>query len=197
MIARKGKPVSRYPLIQRQTRIGRRSGNDLVLNSWSVSGSHAVLIQDGNTFVIEDLGSRNGTYVGEARVGRTRLEVGNVVRIADYTLTLVEHRTAMAYEPTLLVRSGGPGKKAQLQHLDGSSAGQVTPLDQVITTLGTADVCQVTFIRRVDDFAVRLIEGTGHARLNGAVLGSVPLRVYNGDVLELAGERLQFQLLDA
>ena len=194
MISRKGKPVSKYPLVQRETRIGRRSGNEIVLGSWSVSGSHAVLVQDGSNVVVEDLGSRNGTFVDGHRVTRSPLGHASVVRIADFALTLMAPRMAMAYEPTLIVRTGSSGKPAQFQYLDGSAAGQTLTLSEVLTALGAPAVCEVTCIRRAGDYAVRFSQGPIQARLNGAVLGDVPVRLYDGDVLELGSDRLRFQV---
>jgi hypothetical protein len=58
-------------------------------------------------------------------------------------------------------------------------------------------VCVVTCIRRGDEFAVRFTEGGTAARLNGAVLTDVPVRLNPGDVLEMEGGRLQFVLRGA
>lgn len=197
VIARKGQPVSKYPLIKPQTNIGRRSANDIVLNGWSVSGSHAVLIQDGSKVLVQDLGSRNGTFVDGVRVERAEMQDGSVVRIADFTLKLVARRTAMAYEPTLVVRSASQPRLAQFEYLAGAKAGQVVSLSQVLTTLGAPDSCQVICIRRVDDYAIRFENGTSQARLNGAVLGETPVRMYDRDILELGGDRLQFRIREA
>lgn len=197
MIARKGRPLAKFPLTQQRTTIGRRSGNDIVLDGWSVSAAHAVLIQDGTNVVVEDLRSRNGTFVNGARIERGQLKDGCEVRIADFTLTLALHRTAMAYEPTLLIRSGSPPRIAQFEYLKGSGSGQVISLSQTLTTIGSPHVCQVTCIRRVDDYAVRLSSGPLEARLNGVVLGETPVRLYTGDVLELGVDRLQFHIRDS
>lgn len=52
-------------------RIGRLDDNDLRFdpdNDREVSGQHAVIYRDGDTFYIEDLHSTNGTYVNAQRV---------------------------------------------------------------------------------------------------------------------------------
>jgi ABC-type multidrug transport system ATPase subunit/pSer/pThr/pTyr-binding forkhead associated (FHA) protein len=43
--------------------IGRLPGNDLVLDDKTVSGRHARVIYEGGEVFIEDLGSRNGTFI--------------------------------------------------------------------------------------------------------------------------------------
>ena len=51
-------------------RIGRDEAADIVLTDKRVSWRHAVLRADGSTWVLEDLGSTNGTYVGTQRTTR-------------------------------------------------------------------------------------------------------------------------------
>ncbi len=49
--------------------IGRSRGCDLVLSGRDVSSEHAVLQWSATHWEVRDLGSRNGTFVGDARVG--------------------------------------------------------------------------------------------------------------------------------
>ena len=47
-----------------------------------VSAQHAALIRQGNTFVVRDLGSTNGTFVNSRRIsGDVSLEDGDVIRL--------------------------------------------------------------------------------------------------------------------
>ncbi len=46
-----------------ETSLGAEEGNDIVLHDSYVSGYHARLHWDGASWWVEDLGSRNGTYV--------------------------------------------------------------------------------------------------------------------------------------
>jgi len=57
----------RLELLEGGNTIGRRGGNDLVLDDPYVSGNHA-LISVGDTISLTDLGSTNGTFVGGARL---------------------------------------------------------------------------------------------------------------------------------
>lgn len=84
----------------------------------------------------------------------------------------------------------------QFEYLKGSGPGEILALTQVLTTIGTPDFCQVTCIRRVDDYAVRCSNGPSRARLNSAVLGETPVLLYDRDVLELGADRLRFQIHD-
>src|SRR4051812_29159906 len=50
--------------------IGSGEDCDLVVDSPTVSGRHCRLTREADGFVLEDLGSTNGTYVNGARIAR-------------------------------------------------------------------------------------------------------------------------------
>ncbi|MGQ9656635.1 MAG: FHA domain-containing protein [Fimbriimonadales bacterium] len=58
----------RFPLYARTQRIGRRAGNDIVLPDAYVSGQHALIEIVGADVRITDLGSTNGTFIGETKI---------------------------------------------------------------------------------------------------------------------------------
>lgn len=63
--------------------IGRHGSCDVILDNDSVSRRHArLLCRDGN-WMIEDLGSRNGTNVNGVAVGRCQLQPGDHVWLGD------------------------------------------------------------------------------------------------------------------
>ena len=76
------------PLEGARITIGRRPGNDiLVVGDSEASRVHAVLERIGPTWCIQDLGSRNGTYVNGARIsGRQALQHGDEVRVGGTRL---------------------------------------------------------------------------------------------------------------
>ena len=61
--------------------IGRRADNDLALDFERVSRQHARLERQGAAFILRDLGSTNGTWLGTGRVDERRLENGDTFRI--------------------------------------------------------------------------------------------------------------------
>ena len=69
--------------------IGRDDDNDIVIPETAVSGRHARLEVVGGSWFIEDLGSRNGTFVDGVRVqGRTAIHEGSHVVIGNVPLDL-------------------------------------------------------------------------------------------------------------
>jgi pSer/pThr/pTyr-binding forkhead associated (FHA) protein len=72
--------------------VGRGEGADLVLADELVSRRHAHVAPRGSGAVVEDLGSRNGTFVnGEGIQGPTHLDPGDQLQLG---VTLVELRSA-------------------------------------------------------------------------------------------------------
>ena len=53
-----------------------------------VSGSHGNIVKAGADWVIEDVGSTNGTYVNGARIQRQALKKGDRVKIATLEFTV-------------------------------------------------------------------------------------------------------------
>jgi FHA domain len=60
-----------------ELRIGRSSSCDLMLSDPTVSRRHARLICRGGKWVLQDLGSTNGTALNGRRVGRCELRPGD------------------------------------------------------------------------------------------------------------------------
>ena len=64
--------------------IGRDLGNDIVINDAEVSRRHARLVMQGDTFVLEDLGSTNGTSVnGQKLSGPVLLTSGDAITFGE------------------------------------------------------------------------------------------------------------------
>lgn len=69
---------------ERQFVIGRRQDCDLVLNYEGVSRQHARLVYMGGAFMLEDLGSANGTVVRGEAIGHHRLQDGDVIQLGPW-----------------------------------------------------------------------------------------------------------------
>ncbi len=71
----------------REISIGRGAENDIVIPEAFVSHHHAVLYRHGSQYVIEDLGSRNHTYVNDHMLtGKAYIRPGDIVRIGMVSL---------------------------------------------------------------------------------------------------------------
>ena len=64
--------------------IGREAGSDIVLEDPQVSRHHARLTLQAGGYVIEDLGSTNGTFINEQRLaGAQPINPGDKLRLGD------------------------------------------------------------------------------------------------------------------
>jgi pSer/pThr/pTyr-binding forkhead associated (FHA) protein len=73
--------------------LGCEPDNEIVLDDPYVSGHHARLNWDGVDWWIEDLDSRNGTFVGQDRLASNtprRLQPGSVLRLGNVEFEMVE-----------------------------------------------------------------------------------------------------------
>ncbi len=71
-------------LTGRTISIGRRPGNDLLLEGGKVSRDHARIEREGMDFWLIDAGSANGTYINGERIEKARLASGDQLRIGNY-----------------------------------------------------------------------------------------------------------------
>ncbi|HEX2871982.1 MAG TPA: GGDEF domain-containing protein [Polyangiaceae bacterium] len=54
--------------------VGRHPTNSLRIDEDSISRSHARIVRNGDEYTVEDLGSRNGTFLAGKRITRAKLE---------------------------------------------------------------------------------------------------------------------------
>jgi len=77
------------PLTEQPITIGRADGSTLVISDDYVSSNHARLVPNGDAWVLEDLGSTNGTYLDRERVtAATQVPIGTPIRIGKTVLEL-------------------------------------------------------------------------------------------------------------
>jgi pSer/pThr/pTyr-binding forkhead associated (FHA) protein len=73
-----------FDLVGDELNVGRAVDNDIVLDDPSLSRKHAKLYRRGPAEIeVEDLGSSNGTFVNERKVGRGMVEPGDLIRFGE------------------------------------------------------------------------------------------------------------------
>lgn len=68
--------------------VGRDQACDVMLPDPSVSRRHARLVFRDGSWVLQDLGSTNGTVVNDVRVGRCELRPGDLMTLGDTQLRI-------------------------------------------------------------------------------------------------------------
>lgn len=83
------------PLVRDEITIGRKEGNTIRLTDRNVSRRHAKLQKQNGGYVLQDLGSYNGTVINGTRLSDQRaLKMGDQIVIGDYKLNIVEESAA-------------------------------------------------------------------------------------------------------
>ncbi len=75
-----------YKLENERTVIGRSENADIRLIDDGISRDHAQLVKDGGQFVLEDMGSTNGTFCNGDRVQRQVLSEGDKLLLGSTTI---------------------------------------------------------------------------------------------------------------
>ena len=210
--------IKEVQLTKDKTTLGRRPYNDIVIDNLAVSGEHAVLQMTGSDVVLEDLNSTNGTYVNGKAVKKQPLQNGDAIEIGKYKIKFVGDQAAEDFDKTMVVKArpagvpvasspagtpssfGPPGGDslghgafhAAIKVLSGAAAGREVPLTKVVTTIGKPGVAVAAITRRQQGFVVHHVEGAGNPTLNGGAIGTDPIPLKNGDLIELAGTQMQF-----
>ncbi len=76
--------------------LGRRLEVQVHIEDVKSSREHAKIVAHGDSFVLFDLESTNGTFVNGSRTGRTRLNHGDVIRIGRTELVFHDPSAAPA-----------------------------------------------------------------------------------------------------
>lgn len=87
-------PGATFTLEGDQLNIGRDSSNEITINDAEISRHHARLTFQGGKYVLEDLGSTNGTFVNGQRLAGPRvLKAGEVVSFGEQIVLVFEVST--------------------------------------------------------------------------------------------------------
>ena len=99
-IYRGNDPVRYTDIPQGTARIGRAPENDVVLEDATkgVSRVHAELRQENGRWVVVDLNSQNGVWIGDRRVMRQEIQPGTAISLGPYEIVLEEADTHLVSE---------------------------------------------------------------------------------------------------
>jgi hypothetical protein len=101
LLITEGAGVGRDHAVATECVVGRAPGADFIVDDNLVSRRHARIYREGDGYVVEDLGSRNGTVVNGKRVARARIVDGDTITVGS---------TAMTFRQKTLEQAAAGGK---------------------------------------------------------------------------------------
>ena len=209
-----GVVIKDVQLTKERTTLGRRPYNDIVIDNLAVSGEHAVFRMLGMDVFIEDLNSTNGSYVNGKAVKRQQLRSGDTIEVGKYQLKFSTQGDTDGLDQPAVFKTGSgvgsvvghspatpaaravpthaPVSDAAIRVLSGAAVGREVALVKVVTTIGKPGVAAAAITKRPHGFVLAHVEGDSMPLVNGAPIGDEAVQLRNGDMLELAGTRMQF-----
>lgn len=217
-----GAVIREYPLDKERITVGRRPNNDIQLDDQTVSGTHAIFLVLHNVYV-EDQNSTNGVLLNGKRVGKRQLEHGDIVRIGRHELKFIDdkaqnfERTVIintnTAAPTPAAAPASPSSVGVspatpapapspvatpmvVRIVSGPKNGTIIELKKPYTTLGTPGGEMAVIAKRGSRFFLMPMQGTATSKpptLNGQRLHAESQVLSLGDIIEVAGSRLQFE----
>src|SRR5687767_4929311 len=147
----KGVEVKHVFLKKERTTLGRKAGNDIVLDTMVVSGQHCAFDIVGVADVyLQDLGSTNGTYVNDRMIkDRTKLQDGDVIAIGPYRIKYLQaSEEPSSFFGTTAMQIESRELQASLMVVSGTSSGLEIPIVKAVTTFGKPGVSVVSVAQR-------------------------------------------------
>jgi pSer/pThr/pTyr-binding forkhead associated (FHA) protein len=112
-VFRDGTQITAVPLDRRNVRIGRAPDNEICLDEIGVSRHHAQIVTVLGESVVEDLDSRNGTFVNNKWIRTRQLAPGDAIVIAGFRLVYQYVPDESADDLGDLLRRWGRGFEAR------------------------------------------------------------------------------------
>jgi len=85
-----GRTGETFHLESERTTIGRSPDCEIFLDDVTVSRKHAVLVEHDSSFIVEDQGSLNGTFLNRSRIESAPLGDGDELQVGKYRLTFFQ-----------------------------------------------------------------------------------------------------------
>lgn len=195
------KVIKEYPFTKERIAIGRDEANDIVIDNLAVSSLHAKIDKAGETYIITDLQSTNGTFVNDNQIISHKLQHKDKIIIGKhllfFALSKEEQAKAKKADPDktmildtskqkeLLAKNTDKEVKKEkigvINFIDGSGEGEIQ-LIKKLTKIGKADTSEI----RLGGFRMPATAATISHRPNGYAItptGEIKVEV-NGQVIK-------------
>ncbi len=186
------KVIKEYPFEKDSMTIGRDKENDIAIDNMAVSGFHARIDKTGESYILTDLQSTNGTFVNKNKIASHKLKHKDQIAIGKHILyfAMSKEEAAKAEEGDLdktmildtakqkdMLSKGGqkkaseePQKKEKigiLTSLDDTDQSEI-PLKKKLTKIGKAETSEI----RLGGFFMPPTAATISRRPNGYAISA-------------------------
>ncbi|MBL7684706.1 MAG: sigma 54-interacting transcriptional regulator [Deltaproteobacteria bacterium] len=118
-------------LERKPLRIGKKEDNDFVLEDNAVSRHHLMIELRGDSFVLKDLDSTNGSFINDMRVREAYLSPGDVIGLGNTQIEFISFDEKIQIEPSTKTAFGQMvGKSRKMRQIFGI-------LEKISPTLAT------------------------------------------------------------
>lgn len=156
------KVIKEYLFDKESMAIGRDEANDIVIDNLAVSSLHARIDKAGETFIVTDLQSTNGTFVNNKQITSHKLQHKDKIVIGKHLLFFALSKEEQAKvkkgdldktmildtskQKELLAKHADKEAKKEkigvINFIDGSSEGEIQ-LVKKLTKIGKADTSEI------------------------------------------------------
>ncbi|MFN0062935.1 MAG: sigma 54-interacting transcriptional regulator [Myxococcaceae bacterium] len=144
-----------FPLTGSSLRLGKAPDNDVVIDHPTVSRNHMVVRRQGDRFLVQDLGSTNGTFIDGAQVREAYLRAGALLEMGDVQLR---------FQPKVAPVQIAPTQEQRLGDLVGTSVPmrqifallqRISPTDSTVLLVGETGVGKGAASRTIHSLSPR------------------------------------------
>lgn len=196
-------------VLKKITRIGRKPENDLALNDPEVSSQHAQIKADVGGYVLEDVGSTNGTFINKIKINEpTRLTSGALIKIGETQMQFVfgdpseNLRMTSAGLPEAPLPTPASPSDPEWGFLQVNE--RTIPLQMLTLNIGRDANAEIVLndpaisykhaylVRQANDSYLLDLGSSNGTYVNGTRI-SIPHRLENGDVIKLGETSLVYR----
>ncbi len=135
--------------------IGAMEDNDLVIDDDTVSRYHCRIYQEGNSYVLQDLSSTNGTFINKVRIKEGYLKPGCAVQLGKTSMTFNPMDEEVRIAPSSSDRFGSIiGNNVKMREVFGILE-KIAPTDTTVVIEGETGTGKEVFAKEIHENSSR------------------------------------------